>query len=397
LEDNKKVTKMPHRVALPRIEVILFICVFIYIIFHLVSYFSGKHIAVTEVKQGEIVTDNRFTALALRDETLVPSDASGEAYYYLPHESRVKKNETVVSLDKTGDLIREIKNGTNSDVSLTDDQKLAITELLSSFNEAYSPESFSSTYYLKQNATDYLALIKGEQVKKSLSKDIKSLVSDGSVTNVTAPTAGLLCLSYDNLNGLTEDTFTKDSFDETALKTTEVSTGDDISDGDTAFRLVTSDNWKLVVPVSVSLADDLKSQGAIEIRFEKDGTKVWGVPHIIERDNAKYLVLELDDSMDRFSDSRFLDIELLFDNESGLKVPNSSIVSRTKTSSDGEYQKTYGVYLANKGYTQYVEVKLLYKNGQYSIIEPVSGNALNLYDYIVLDASKVKDGELINN
>ena len=94
-------------------EVILFICVFIYIIFHMVSYFSGKHIAVTEVKQGEIVTDNRFTALALRDETLVSSDDSGEAYYYLPNESRVKKNETIVSLDKTGDLIREIKNGTD--------------------------------------------------------------------------------------------------------------------------------------------------------------------------------------------------------------------------------------------------------------------------------------------
>ena len=397
MEDKKKVTKIPRRIALPRIEVILFICVFIYIIFHMVSYFSGKHIAVTEVKQGEIVTDNRFTALALRDETLVSSDDSGEAYYYLPNESRVKKNETIVSLDKTGDLIREIKNGTDDEVSLTDDQKLSITELLNSFNEAYSPDSFSSTYYLKQNAADYLSLIKGEKVKKSLSKDIKSLVSDGTVTNVKAPMPGLLCLSYDNLNGLTEDTFTKESFNESALKTTDVSTGDDLSDGDTAFRLVTNDNWKLVMPVSDSLAEDMKSEGAIQVRFERDGTKVWGVPHVIERDADKYLVLDLDDSMDRFSDSRFLDIELLFDNESGLKVPNSSIISKTRTSSDGEYQNTYGVYLANKGYTQYVEVKLLYKNGQYSIIEPVNCSALNLYDYIVLDASKVKDGELLNN
>lgn len=397
MEDNKKVTKIPHRIAPPRIEVILFICVFIYIIFHVVSDFSGKHIAVTEVKQGEIVTDNRFSALALRDETLVPSDASGEAYYYLPHESRVKKNETVVSLDKTGDLIREIKKGTDDDMTLSEDQKLAVTELLSSFNKAYSPDDFSSTYYLKQNASDYLALVKGEKVKKSLSKDIKGLVSDGSVTNVKAPTPGLLCLSYDNLNGLTEDTFTKDSFNESALKTTEVSTGDNLSDGDIAFRLVTSDNWKLVTPVSDSLADELKSEGAIEIRFDKDGTKVWSVPHIVERGGSKYLVLELDDSVDRFADSRFLDIELLFNNESGLKVPNSSLVEKTKTSSDGGYQKTYGVYLANKGYTQYVEVKLLYNNGQYSIIEPVNGNALQLYDYIVLDASTVKNGELLKN
>lgn len=398
MEENKKITKISsHRVPRIHMGLILLVFISIYLIFHLITFTTGKHIAVTEVKQGQIVTDNRFTALALRDETLVEADGSGEAYYYLPQESRVKKNETVVSLDSTGDLISEINNGKEDSSSLSDDQKLTLTELLKSFNEAYSSDSFISTYYLKQNAADYLSLINGEKVKKSLKKNLKSLVSEGSVTNVTAPEAGLLCLSYDNLNGLTEDSFTKDSFDESALKTTEVSTGDNVSKGDTAFRLVTDDNWKLVMPISDSLADDLKSESAIKIRFERDGTTVWGSPHIIERDGSNYLILDLDDSMDRFSDSRFLDIELLFDNESGLKVPNSSIVTKTETGSDGTYVKTYGVYLANKGYTQYVKVKLLYKNGQYCIIEPVSDNALKLYDYIVLDASGVKNGELLNN
>lgn len=384
---------------MPRINISLILLAFIliYLLFHLVSFFTGKHIALTEVKQGQIVSDNRFTALALRKETLVTAGASGEAYYYLPQESRVKKGETVVSLDSTGDLISEIKKNASVSTELTDGQKLRITELLRSFNDAYTSDSFETAYYLKQNAADYLSLINGEKIKKSVNKDLKARISEGSVVNVKAPSPGLMCLSYDNLNGLTESSFTKDSFDESALKTTEVSTGDQLAGSDTAFRLITDDNWKLVTPLSSSLAEELKDKSTIQVRFDKDGTSVWANSHIIKRDGADYLVLEMDDSMERFSDSRFLDIELVLDNESGLKVPNSSVVTRVETDSSGDYVKTYGVYLANKGYAQFVKVKLLYKNGQYSIIEPVNDSSLRIYDYIVLDASEVKNGEILND
>ena len=396
MEDKKKVTKF-HRVPRINIGFILLVFIFIYLIFHLVSFFTGKHIAVTEVKQGQIVSDNRFTALAIRAETLVKADESGEAYYYLPQESRVKKGETVVSIDRTGDLISEIRNGISKDASLSDEQKLRVTELLKSCNDAYTPDSFESAYYLKQNTADYLTLLNGEKIKKSLNKDLKAKASDGSVVNIKAQAPGLMCLSYDNLTGVTEDSFTKASFDESALKTTEVSTGDSLSDGDTAFRLVTDDNWKLVTPVSEALAEKLKSKSTIEVRFDRDGTSVWANAHLTDRDGGHYLVLEMDDSMDRFADSRYLDIELVLDNESGLKVPNSSLVTKVEKNSSGDYVRTYGVYLANKGYTQLVKVKLLYKNGQYSIIEPVNDSSLRLYDYIVLDASGVNNGEILNN
>jgi len=378
-------------------EFILLIFIFIYLFFHLLSFFTGHHITVTEVKQGQIVTDNRFRALALRNETLVKAGGTGEAYYFLPDESRVKNGETVLSLDKTGDLISEIQKETSNSFSLSNDQKLRITEMLKGFNDSYSPETFESTYSLKKNASDYLSLVNGEKVKKTLNKSLDKHIKAGSVINVNSPSSGLVCLSYDNLNGLNEETFKKSSFDESALKTTEVSTGNSLSPDSTAFRLVTDDNWKLVTPISDTLYQSLKNKSTIEVRFDSDGTKVWANMHIIKREGVQYLVLEFDDSMDRFSGSRFLDIELLLDNESGLKVPNSSLVTKAKKGSDGEYMQTYGVYLANKGYTQYVEVKLLYKNGQYSIIEPVHNSSLRLYDYIVLDAKGVKDGDIIND
>ena len=65
--------------------------------------------------------------------------------------------------------------------------------------------------------------------------------------------------------------------------------------------------------------------------------------------------------------------------------------------SDCDVKKTYGVYLANKGYTQLIQVNLLYRNNQYSIIEPVYNNQLRLYDRVVLKAKGVKDGQMLND
>ena len=40
---------------------------------------------------------------------------------------------------------------------------------------------------------------------------------------------------------------------------------------------------------------------------------------------------------------------------------------------------------------------MLYRNDQYSIIEPVNDNELRLYDRVVLKAKGVKDGQMLND
>lgn len=54
-----------------------------------------------------------------------------------------------------------------------------------------------------------------------------------------------------------------------------------------------------------------------------------------------------------------------------------------------------GVYNINKGYADFKQIQKLYENEEYSIIKPNLAYGLCVYDYIVLDASTVKDDELI--
>ena len=54
-----------------------------------------------------------------------------------------------------------------------------------------------------------------------------------------------------------------------------------------------------------------------------------------------------------------------------------------------------GVYNINKGYADFKQINVLYNNEEYSIVKSNTQYGLNVYDYIVLDASMVVDDELI--
>ena len=54
-----------------------------------------------------------------------------------------------------------------------------------------------------------------------------------------------------------------------------------------------------------------------------------------------------------------------------------------------------GVYNINKGYADFKQVNVLYQNDEYSIVRSNTVYGLNVYDFIVLDASTVNDNQFI--
>ena len=54
-----------------------------------------------------------------------------------------------------------------------------------------------------------------------------------------------------------------------------------------------------------------------------------------------------------------------------------------------------GVYYMNKGYADFRQIQILYQNEEYSIVRSNTVYGLNVYDYVVLDASTVSDEQFI--
>jgi hypothetical protein len=191
----------------------------------------------------------------------------------------------------------------------------------------------------------------------------------------------------------------------------------------------------------------------------EDEVETWTSLAFAEKAGKYYLVLSLDDSMDRYAESRYVHIKIINNNISGLKIPNSSIVEKSfytipidyalrgnnddeigfmvKTASSNEcisptiyYEtdefyyvdnefvsrgdtlikpnstdtyvvgsntgKLKGVYNVNKGYAVFKQIEILYQNNDYSIIKTGTNYGISMYDHIVLQGDEVEENSIIN-
>ncbi|MDL2302557.1 hypothetical protein LJC58_09415 [Lachnospiraceae bacterium OttesenSCG-928-D06] len=101
----------------------------------------------------------------------------------------------------------------------------------------------------------------------------------------------------------------------------------------------------------------------------------------------------------------FVDIEIYsYDEDTKEYYVESSFLDYNSSLISSDKQKTYtvkkqatlvGVYNINKGYADFRQIHILYANDEYSIVESNTKYGLNVYDYIVQDASAVTEDQFI--
>ena len=71
-----------------------------------------------------------------------------------------------------------------------------------------------------------------------------------------------------------------------------------------------------------------EQRSVIEVKFSKDRTTSWGYLTILNMHGQQYLQVEFNTSMVRFASERYLDIQFLIEDTSGLKIPSSAITTK---------------------------------------------------------------------
>ena len=448
-----------RRIPQIRIGFVLIFIIFIYVVFHLFSYMTAKNISITEVKQGSIVTNDHFQALAIREEQLYSASEEGYLYYFGRNKSRVGVKSLLYCIDQKGNLAKKLKEETGMASDLGSDEKKAIETQIAAFVNDYDAASFRKAYSFKTNLSETLRQAYSREATARLSAEIQTATKKRTFHNYYAPEPGLVVFSTDGMEMLTRNNYTKDSFDPSTVEYQNLRSNDRVIPGQTIYKLITSDDWNLIMPIDESIAGRLNDVSTLQIRFTEDNATTYTTCEVEAKEGRKYLILSLDDSMERYADSRFVGIDLLLEEESGLKVPNTSLSKRlyyqipadylasdedegdgffVQTEKDGEkflpvsifqieddvvwvdglYFKgdeilnppeegdTYavsqstanlsGVYNVNKGYAQFKPVRLLYQNEQYSIVKSIKLGDVALYDHIVLQADLVDENDIID-
>lgn len=440
------------------IGIFLFAVVFIYLVVTVIAYLAGDNISVYEVREGSIVNDNSYTGLIIRQEETVAAEAGGYVNYYQNPNSKVKSGSNIYALSSQKLDVSEDSGSDTGSSSLNSEVQAGIVTDMQNFSENFDSQDFSTVYSLKNEITGALQSALSESKTDHLDAAIEA--SGQEVTTYTAARDGVVALSVDGMESLTKDDFTEADFDRSSYESTSLTDQMQVSAGDPVYRMITGEDWSVLVQLDEETARELTEQEvtSIKTRIDKDSETMWASFSVIEKDGAFYGCLDFDNSMVRYADDRYLNIELILEDESGLKIPRSSVVEEEffvipqeyvttggNSSSEGvlisdgssavfravdifntteegevyvsrddleagtvlvkpesadtftvEETKTLkGVYNINRGYAEFKKVTILCESDEYYIVEEGEDHGLSNYDHIVQDGSSIDPDEVV--
>ena len=306
---------------------VVFLLLFIYIFVLVVSYFRTEHVTPYEVSMGSLAVNNTYMGVALRTEEPVLADYSGYVNYYAREGEKVSKNSMVYTIDSTGKLSDVVSDNTTNDNSLSDSDLYELKSDISEFSNSFNPHKFKDTYNFKYDIEGTVLKLENYRVLSGIDKLNTQNYSD-AVSFGYAPSSGVLVYAIDEYENTTVEELTPEKMDSSNYVREQLHSGDLIAEGDIAYKLITDENWSIVIEIDEERAVELADESYVEVRFLKNNYKSWGACSIIRQNGAIYLKLDFNNSMITFATDRFIELELLLNTQTGLKIPNSSIVQR---------------------------------------------------------------------
>lgn len=310
------------------IGMMIFIVIFIYVVVCVIMYFQTSHIVRYEVKEGSLAADTNYRGIVLRDETVVYAETAGYASHYAWDGSRVAQNDLVYVVDETGGLNEALESMHLGENSLSASELGEFREEIVNFVHGFEAAHFDSVYDFKYSLKNTVSKLANVNILSSI-EELDTASGANIIKRFNAPATGIVAYWTDGYEGLSASDITESSFDENTYEKNWISDNSLIEAGDPVYKLSTNENWSLVIPVEPTRGAELEEEGFIKVRFLKNQYESWGETKLYTSgDGNTYLQLSFTNSMVTFISDRFLDVELIVEDETGLKIPVSSIVQK---------------------------------------------------------------------
>lgn len=320
------------------IGMILFALVFLYMIVTVFLYFTSKKVSIYEVRKGSIVKDNSYTGLILREEVVVPAEKSGYLTYFITDGSKVKKDMNLLTISSKK-LTTEATS--SEDTSISSGSWNSVLLNVQNFSDNFTSSDFSSVYSMKTEINTELQNVNNQTMTAQLDQ-ILSSGSGGDIQVYSAPQDGIISSHIDGFEKISIDNFKTTSLAKADLNTTEHQSGEKITAKDPAYKLITSEDWSLLVELDKNTYKSLKDTTSIKTKIDKDNETLWADLSLLTKDGKYFACLTYNTSMIRYVDDRYLDVELITEDKSGLKIPKTSVVEK-------EYYEVPSEYLEQGG------------------------------------------------
>lgn len=301
------------------IGTIIFGAIFLYMLISIFLYLTADRISTYQVTSGPLSKNQTYTGLIVREEKVITADTSGYLTYYAPENAKVRKNGIVYSIGEN--------QAEESITELTDSalQKLKIQ--MSSFSTHFDTTNYNKLYSFKYEIEG--SLLQNSGVVAPAAAENGGNATVGNQTICSSPSDGLVLYSMDGFEELVSSEITGNQINSKSYHVENLKTKERISAGDPVYKIITDESWSLFIPLSDTQIIQLGDRSTIRVKFLKDGASQTANLLIHTQEGGGYLgELQFSTGVIRYSNDRFLDIELVTNTESGLKIPISAIVSK---------------------------------------------------------------------
>lgn len=326
-KDNKiKKYRKPLNINL---GMVIFGFIFVYIVICVFMSFTEKHISGYVVAEGALSSNKVYEGIILRKEVVVSSDKSGYIYYYPREGEKVGVGNMIYSIDETGQLSDLMTSARLDGETLNEKSLSELKTELNSFVHNFSPSEFTSVYDFKYGLKNTVLKLSNA----SLTGNIASLSNENGtvIKNYYAGMSGIISYWTDGYEELTEENVTNDIMKHKDYQKVQL-TGNGLVEQQTpAYKLSTSEIWYVLIPFDAEQGSALieDEKGYVKVRFLKNQYESWAEMSMVTNyEGDSFLKLTFNNSMLTFVNDRFIDIELILNDETGLKIPNSSIVEK---------------------------------------------------------------------
>jgi hypothetical protein len=319
---GNKVVKFKKNVTV-NAATILIAAILVYVVVCLVVSARKKPIATYKVNKSDVNNDIILDGVIIRDEQVITANSSGYICYFVRDGEKIKNNATICTIDQTGQIHSVLSEGEGYDDVLTAEDYIDIRDSISLYKLNYSNDSFYEAYNFENSINNKVLELTNEILMQQLS------TSGGvSISTVNSPASGLVTYYVDGYESFDIDNISAAMFDKSGYMKETLKTGDMISEGEPVVKVIPSETWYVVAPITNEQIALLNDDEYVTINLNNSNYSMTMPYEIVYGVDGNYIKVTISKYMSNFISERFISMEIILEQETGLKVPVSAIVNK---------------------------------------------------------------------
>ncbi len=388
MSNNKKLVKFNREIIFNPATFVVF-AILLYVVISVFISMRKEPITVYKVNKSNVSNNIELTGIAVREEKIIKANTDGYVCYYVRDGEKAKKYSTVCTIDKSGEVYNLMNDTAEYDDLFTEENYSDIRSIISLYKVNYDNVSYYNSYVFESNINNKVLDLTGEILMQQVYAN--NAISSGR--SVTTPYSGIVTYYVDGFENLDVNKITKTDFDQSLYKKQTLKSGDAIETSTPIMKIIPSEDWNIVAPITQEQINSLGDRTKVTFYINNSSYTATMPFEIINGSDGTYINIKMTKYLSNFLSERYLSVEIVMEEDLGLKVPISAIVEKEVYKIPIEYFSGG----SNQNYTTQLNIQKKAEDGEITIkqISPTIYKTDD--DYYYVDPNSFEDTDVIYN